>query len=120
MKVFWVSLVLFLVLLAGIFWNAHYVRESTEHLTDLAEELKESEKREDTLSGLEEFWEKNKNLFGLSVGFRELDHFGEVLVELRWAHDHGLEAEFQKYRALLLDAIEEIERNERISVGNIF
>jgi len=38
MKVFWVSLVLFLVLLAGIFWNAHYVRESTEHLTDLAEE----------------------------------------------------------------------------------
>ena len=120
MKVFWISLVLFLLLLAGIFWNAHYVRESSEHLTELAEELTEPDEREDTLSELEEFWEKNKNLFGLSVGFRELDHFGEVLVELRWAHDHSLEAEFQKYRALLLDAIEEISRTEKISVGNIF
>ena len=120
MKVFWISLVLFLVLLAGIFWNAHYVRESTEHLTDLVEELKEPDEREETLTELEGFWEKNKNLFGLSVGFRELDHFGEVLVELRWAHDFGREEDFQKNRALLLDAIEEIERNERISVGNIF
>ena len=76
MKVFWVTLVLFLVLLAGIFWNAHYIRESEAHLTELAEKLQESNGREETLYELEAFWEKHRDLFGLSVGFRELDHFG--------------------------------------------
>ena len=120
MKVFWISLALFLLLLAGIFWNAHYIRESEAYLSELVTSLETIEGREERILELEQFWKKHKSLFGLSVSFRELDHFGEVLAELRWAHDHGLETEFQKNRALLLDAIEEITRNEKISVGNIF
>lgn len=120
MKAFWISLILFVLLLAGIFWNAHYIRENEKYLTELVTSLEISEDREERICELEEFWEKHKKLFGLSVGFRELDHFGEVLAELRWAHDHSFEAEFQKYRSLLLDAIEEITRNEKISIGNIF
>ena len=120
MKAFWISLVLFLVLLLGIFWNIHYIHESEESLTELVDALDDSENREERLCELELFWEKNRDIFGLSVGFREIDHFGEVLRELRWAQDYGLEAEFQKYRALLLDAIEEITRNEKLSLGNIF
>ena len=120
MKVFWVSCVLFLVLLAGIFWNARYIRTSEAYLRETVEAMGTVEGRGERLSELEEFWKKHRDLFGLSVGFRELDHFEELLVELRWAHDGGLESEFQRCRALLLDAIEEISRNEQISVGNIF
>ena len=120
MKVFWVSCALFLALLAGILWNARYIRTSEAYLRETVEELQAVEGRAERLSELEEFWQKRRDLFGLSVGFRELDHFEELLVELRWAHDGGLEAEFQRCRVLLLDAIEEISRNERISVGNIF
>ncbi len=120
MKAFWISLILFALLLAGIFWNVHYIHKSEATLTNLVESLEDPEGREEKLCELESFWEKHCNLFGLSVGFRELDHFGEVLTDLRWAHDYSNEAEFQKYRALLLDAIEEITRNEKISVGNIF
>ena len=120
MKVFWISLVLFLLLLAGIFWNVHYIHKNEKYLTEIVTSLEDSEEREERLCELESFWEKHRDLFGLSVSFRELDHFGEVLVELRWAHDFGREAEFQKHRSLLLDAIEEITRNEKISLGNIF
>ena len=117
---FWVSLTLFLVLLAGIFWNIHYIHKSEAYLTDLVNSLEDTEGREEKLCELEAFWKKHRDRFGLSVGFRELDHFGEVLQELRWAHDFSSEAEFQKYRALLSDAIEEITRNEKLSLGNIF
>ena len=120
MKVFWISLALFVALLAGLFWNAHYIHESSRYLSERTEALKEIEGREETLSEIETYWKKHRDLFGLSVGFRELDHFGEVLCELRWAHDYGREEDFQRYRALLLDTIEEISRNEQISVGNIF
>lgn len=120
MKVFWISCALFLALLAGIFWNARYIRTSEAYLKEAVEKLQAVEGRVERLCELEHFWKKHRDLFGLSVGFRELDHFEELLVELRWAHDQGLEAEFQRCRALLLDAIEEISRNEQISVGNIF
>ena len=120
MKVFWISLTLFFLLLTAIFWNIHYIHENEQYLTELVTSLEEVEGREEKLDELESFWEKHRDFFGLSVSFREIDHFGEVLVELRWAHDFSLEAEFQKYRAMLLDAIEEITRNEKISLGNIF
>ena len=120
MKAFWISLTLFSFLLGGIFWNIHYIHKSEQHLTELVTALDAEERREERLCELESFWEKHRDLFGLSVGFRELDHFGEVLAELRWAHDYGDEADFQRSRALLLDAIEEITRNEKIAMGNIF
>ena len=120
MKAFWISLILFSLLLVGIFWNAHYVRESESYLTELVVSLGDAEEREESMDELEEFWEKNKKLFGLSVGFRDIDRVSEIITSLRWAQDYGLEAEFQKYRTLLLDAIEEITRNEKLSLGNIF
>ena len=120
MKVFWISLALFGLLLASIFWNVHYIHQSEHYLTEIVTALDSPDGREERLCELEAFWEKHRDFFGLSVGFRELDHFGEVLVELRWAHDFASEVEFQRQRALLLDAIEEISRNEQVSVGNIF
>ena len=120
MKAFWISLILFALLLSGIFWNAYYIHQSERTLTDLVTRLEASEAREELLPELERFWEKNRDLFGLSVGFRELDQFEEILIELRWAHEIGDEAEFQRSRALLLDTIKEISRNEQISMGNIF
>ena len=120
MKAFWISLLLFGLLLGGIFWNVHYIHKSERYLTELVTSLDTEDRREERLCELESFWQKQRDLFGLSVGFRELDQFEELLTELRWAHEFGTEGEFQKHRALLLDAIEEITRNEKISMGNIF
>ena len=63
--------------------------------------------------------EKSKKLLSLSVPFRDLDHVEEPLVGLRWAYDEEDEKEFQKYHALLLDAVEEIARIERFSFENL-
>ena len=120
MKAFWISLILFSLLLVGILGNVYYIHQSERTLADLVTRLDTPEEREELLLALESFWEKNRDLFGLSVGFRELDQFEALLTELRWAYEARDEAEFQRSRALLLDSIEEITRNEKISMGNIF
>lgn len=120
MKVVWISIALFLLMIVGIILNAIYVHQSSEYLYACIESLENPAQREQALSALEDFWEKHQALFGLSVSFRELDHFGELLAELRWAHEQGLNADFKKCCTLLRDAVEEITRNERISVKNLF
>ena len=120
MKAFWISILLFALLLGGIFVNARFIHRTSDTLTEYAEELSESSCRAQTLEELEAFWEKRRPLISLTVGFRELDHFGEVIAQLRWAHDLGDETEFLRYRSLLLDAITELSRTEQFSVENLF
>ena len=121
MKAFWISIILFIILIGCIVSNAIYIRKVTDYVTYSVEVLAANESdRKEGLEKLELFWGKHKNIIGLSVGFRELDHFGEIMVGLRWAYDEGDEREFRKYCSLLLDALEEISRSERISIGNIF
>lgn len=120
MRAAWFCVILFLALLLCIGLNAHYIRKQASFLTQTAELLQEEENRPTALAELEAFWQKHRNWIGLSVGFREMDHFGEVLTNLRWAYDTGDEQEFRRYRLLFLDAIEEISRTERFSVRNLF
>ena len=120
MKVVWISTALFLLMLGGIVWNAVYIHQSGAYLSSTIAAMESPERREEALSNVEAFWNKHQSLFGLSVSFRELDHFGELLTQLRWAHDRGSEEDFQKYRTLLQDAVEEITRNEQCFIKNLF
>ena len=129
MKSLLISVILFVALIVCIFLNVWYIRQSSDYITETIQKLNTTdiidvnnmdENRSDRLAELENFWEENKNRIGLSVSFRELDHFEELLVELRWAYENRDEDEFQKYCALLLDAIEEITRTEKLSIENIF
>lgn len=120
MKAVWTCVILLIALLLGVFGNARFIHQSEELLISAAEALKNEEQREAVLDDLESFWEEKRPWFSLSVSFRELDHFGEILSHLRWAHDESNESEFEKHRRLLEDVIEEITRTEQWSVENIF
>ena len=113
MKAVWFSWILLFALLVFVFTNASYIQKTSAELSDLIEQMQNEEVKEEAISQLEKAWKKHRNRIGFSVGFRELDHFDEVLSNLRWAHQVGDQAEFERHRLLLLDAIEELERAER-------
>lgn len=114
-----ISIVLFLVLLSLTVINVGFIRGSAEYITECAERMADPSGREDILSELEDFWSRKHDIIGLTVPYTQLDHLSEVLVCVRCAHEAGDENEFQKYRALLVDAAEGISRTERFSIGNI-
>ena len=118
MKAVWTSVILLIILLIGVFWNAHYIQSTSKKLYESADAL--TINSEDTLHSLEAFWAKNKNLLGISVSFRILDHFGEILSGLRWAKNVNDVKEFERYRLLLCDAIEELEHAEQMNWQAIF
>lgn len=120
MKAVWISLILFALLLIGTVLNVWYIHQTADHFYKAAEDLAIPEMRDATLSELEAFWERQEPLISLTVSFRELDHFGEIIAQLRWAQEIGDDAEFSRYRALLIDAVEELMRTEKFSVENLF
>ncbi len=120
MKSFWISLVLFLLVIAGIAGNIVYIRHCADYMKNAAERVLLDEESGDTLTELENFWEKNRKYIGLSVSYREVDHLCEMLISLRWAYDIKDEEELIKYRLLVQDAVKEIERLEQFSVENLF
>ena len=120
MKAFIISLLLFLLLIGCIILNTVFLNRSADHFRALAMAIETPENRRESLEELAATWEKQKKWIGLTVSFRELDHFGEIITQLHWAYEQKNEQEFQKYRSLFLDAIEEITRTERFSIENLF
>ena len=120
MRAVWICIILFSILLLCVGFNSYYIQRQADRLTQIAEQLTNEERRATVLQELDAFWQKHRDWIGLSVGWRELDHLGEILSNLRWAYEAQNESEFQRYRLLFSNAIEEISRNERISIGVLF
>ena len=120
MRAAWICVLLLILIISCTTLNAFYIHRQSELLSDLANKLQDSDEREATLSQLQSAWNKHQTRFSLSIGFRELDHFNEILVGLQWANESKNEQEFQRYRLLLLNAIEDLTRAERLHVKNIF
>ena len=120
MKAFWFTVALFLILLGCVFLNARFLRRTSEELIGYADQLTEVADREKTVTALERCWDDTRTWISLTVSFQELDHFGELVAQLRWAHDTKNETELIRYRSLLIDAAEELSRTEQFSIENLF
>ena len=114
-----ISLFLFALLVFLTAVNVKFIGDSEKYIVSLAEEMANESGREDALSSLEDFWNRRKDIIGLTVSYTQLDRMSEMLVCARCAYDAKNEHEFQKYRALIIDAAEGISRTEKFSIGNI-
>ncbi len=120
MKSFLLSLALLALVITGVCVNRIYISHAADVINGTVSQLDLKDDSKESLEKLERYWEKHQKYIGLSVSYRELDHLGEMLISLRWAYDTENEAEFEKYRALTFDAVEEITRMERFSIENLF
>lgn len=119
MRSFWISVALFVLLIAVIIGNAVYVHHVTEEiLARLSHLTAESDERE--MAALEAYWEKHRAFVALSISYQELDHLSESLISLRATYDTGNAIDFELYRQICRDASRELARLERFSLENLF
>ena len=120
MKTFTIVLVVFFALCTAMLLNFIYINESADELTRLAESLSfddpsVTKKTEE----LEQKWEKSSVIFSLTVNFKDIDYLGENLIALKSSAESHDRDEFERYRLLVIDAIDGVRRLERFSIINI-
>ncbi len=122
MRAVWLSLALLVVLIAGVIWNYIYINDvfasmnaSLDAIPDLSDEGCES-----ACERLGEQWKKHTDRVGLSVCFGVLDRVSEQVELLHACAACGDRYGFESARTLLRDALEDMRRLERISIGNLF
>ena len=120
MKTLAVVLAIFFILCAAMVLNFIYINESADELTSLAESLSfDDPSITDKIEEIERKWEKSSVIFSLTVNFKEIDYLGETLVELKSSAESRNRDEFERYKLLVIDAIDGVRRLERFSIINI-
>ncbi|MBQ7173092.1 MAG: DUF4363 family protein [Clostridia bacterium] len=121
MKSFVVSLILFACMILAIVWNFCYINKTADRLLELANSLPDApagalEKAE----ALSDFWHDRMDRVGFSVGYTVLDRVSEQAATLVSAAKYESEFDYRLAKALLVDAVGDMRRLERFSIGNIF
>ena len=121
MKTLIITSTAFILLCVAIVLNYGYINNTANELSALVSALDFSDIEEckKGVANIQEKWERSYDIFSLRVSFREIDYLGETLISLSHYCEEGNESEFEKYRKLLLDAIEGVSRLEKFSVMNI-
>ena len=122
MKIFWVAFVLFALLVTGTVFNYQYInRVANEMAAELAS-LPDVGARgaSQRATALLLRWESQADVVNLTVSFPIVDRVSEQATALVAAAECGDLYGYRNARALLADAIEDMRRLERFSIGNIF
>ena len=120
MKTLTIVLAIFFALCTAMLLNFIYINESADELTHLTEELSfDDPSVAKKIEEIEKKWEKSSVIFSLTVNFKDIDYLGESLVALKSSARTRDKDEFERYRLLVIDAIDGVRRLERFSVMNI-
>jgi len=118
MKSFWVSVLIFCLLIAIIAWNSVYIHRVCKDLTETAEALPTCGEGAAALAALTEKWEQESTYMELSVSHHSIDKINDCLYEWQSAVRAGDEAEYERCRYLFLSVINQILRAEGVTISN--
>lgn len=119
MRTFYLTLFLFIILLAVIACNAVYVRRTAHALQTRVSALPTVPQAGAALADLETFWQSRRAVLSLSVPAGPLLLFDTALTGLRSTAESGKAADYELYRAEALLAIRGLVRLEHFSVENL-
>lgn len=121
MKSFYISLTLFAIMLGGIVANFAYINRTADKLTEMVDALPalSDPTCQEASQDVCDFWLEQADLVALSVSYTVVDRVSEqaaLLVGCAACHDiYG----YQTALSLLKDAIGDMRRLERFSIGNL-
>ena len=117
MRTVLITTALFIALCILMIMNYKYVASITQELLRLADSLDYSKNEEckNTIFELAELWKKSSPIFSLTANSRDIDYLGEILLSLKSSFDTESEKDFERYRLLLIDAIDGVARLEKIA-----
>ena len=121
MKSFAISLLLTVLMLGGIAWNAIYVNRIANEMNTMLTELPDIGD-EECLGKVQEiwdYWERNTPYVGLSVGYTVVDRISEQAATLTACASCGDLFGFRTALVLLKDAIGDMRRLEQFSIENL-
>ena len=119
MKIFAISLVLLISIIVLVVINSFYIERTIDRLIELSD-IAQSEKTPDAIEQLCDYWEDHRSYVALSVSLREIDSVTENLLNVKSAFDENNEWMMKQSYALLINALEDIRRYEKIAILNIF
>ena len=117
MKIFLFTLVLFTVLLSFITFNYIYVNNAADTLALSAADISPNIEEINELCAL---WESKKPIIVLSSGMAKIDNIYDLLDSLCVYADFGDFVEFERCRALLVNAFYDLAEFESFSLQDIF
>ena len=121
MKSFLISLLLLVLMLAGITGNAIYINRVADTITRMLDALPAvgEEGCNVQAAALRDYWESNVPYVGLSVGYPVTDRVSEQVVVLLACAECGDFYGYCSALALLRDALGDLRRLERLTVENL-
>ena len=121
MKVAFFSMALLLLMLGFILWNALYIKEVFDEMNRQIGGLPSFSDPAclEAAESICRYWEQQADIVGLSVGFSTVDRVSEQAALLQACVACGDFYGFQNAKTLLLDAVGDMHRAERFSIGNL-
>ncbi len=121
MKAAWIAAGILLLVVVVVICNTAYVNHTVGDMEALAASLPDAPEPQaaDILDGLRERLETHESGLSLSVSFLLLDRVRELIDSEAAYNRTGDIANYAATRAMLLDALGDLKRLERVSVQNI-
>lgn len=119
MKSFVIAVILFALTLGCVIFNAIYVNQSLEKISELSKKVAPCD-NPDALSELKEYWYRSRDLLGFSVKETKLERMTELIEALSAARQSNNIEEAQKICTLIQELCLETRQYERISIHSIF
>lgn len=122
MKAFFVSIVLLILLLGAITCNYCYINRTADRLEAALDAIPDVGNAgcAEAARGFLADWEESVDLIGLSVSYPIVDRVSEQAVTLVACAECGDLYGFRTALALLRDAVGDMRRLEKFSLGNLF
>ena len=122
MKSFWISILLLIAALVGVGINCTYIHRVSNELYTRLDGIPSvyDPACSAACEELQIFWDQEVDLVSLSVGYSTVDRVSEQIVTLASCAGCRDLYGFQTALALLRDAVGDMRRLERFSVGNLF
>lgn len=111
------SAILFFSLIALVVGNSLYIHSVCNDALSILNTLSPDD--EEGVSELCAFWHKHSLIFGISIHNSQIERMNELTEALKSAVAKRDGAEFQEYRSLLTELLEELQKNEEISFQSI-
>ncbi len=120
MKAFIISIILLVLVVAGIFGYAYYSDSVLSTLRTLALDAYENSTSDEVLSRLNDYWERHKGILSLGANLDDIDSVTENIIDMKSSAKSGNTLLFHQSYALLCNAIDDIQRFESLKSGFIF
>ena len=121
MKGFFITLILFSILVAGGILNFFFIHGICNEMNQMISEISDtpSKENEEKIIKVHEHWEKSEKKVSISVSYITIDEIGKLIDAIDVYNRLSDKEQLSYYIALLKNAVENVRRLEQFSVKSI-